>query len=270
MATPIPNYYQILGVPFAADFQAIKKAYRNLANTHHPDKNSGQDMDFALINEAYHVLKDPAKRQKYDVLYQQYYGIKNPYPFNTGSVLKNFGKQFGRFVKTAETIVSSGLDNLGKKPQLTIDFQTAMMGGDVVFEFLNKPVKVTLPKGLYTGAKIKLTIQHTPMWFVVDVITPSHITLDKKNVHLTCFLDVWQLALGETILVAYHTQSIQINLATVDVNQPITLAKQGIPALGNQTAGDLYIHLVVNKPDYHTLTDKQKQAFANLKQSFGL
>jgi molecular chaperone DnaJ len=64
------DYYQILGVSRDADLSAIKKAYRKLALKHHPDKNPG-DRDaeerFKEAAEAYSVLSDPDKRQRYDL-----------------------------------------------------------------------------------------------------------------------------------------------------------------------------------------------------------
>uniref|UniRef100_A0A7C9NUS0 J domain-containing protein n=1 Tax=Muribaculaceae bacterium Z82 TaxID=2304548 RepID=A0A7C9NUS0_9BACT len=60
-----PDYYQILGVPRTATAAEIKKAFRKLARTHHPDAG-GDEAKFKEINEAYEVLSDDKKRELYD------------------------------------------------------------------------------------------------------------------------------------------------------------------------------------------------------------
>ena len=63
------DYYSILGVKRDASEQEIKRAYRRLARKHHPDVNLGDksaEAKFKEINEAYEVLSDKEKRQKYD------------------------------------------------------------------------------------------------------------------------------------------------------------------------------------------------------------
>jgi len=63
------DYYQILGVSKQASSDELKKAFRKLAMTYHPDRNQGNkesEAKFKEINEAYDVLKDPQKRAAYD------------------------------------------------------------------------------------------------------------------------------------------------------------------------------------------------------------
>jgi molecular chaperone DnaJ len=60
------DYYEVLGVGKTASADEIKKAYRKAAVKHHPDKEGGDEAKFKEISEAYEVLGDNQKRQRYD------------------------------------------------------------------------------------------------------------------------------------------------------------------------------------------------------------
>ncbi|MEM1329627.1 MAG: molecular chaperone DnaJ [Planctomycetota bacterium] len=63
------DYYEVLGVEKTADADEIKRSYRRLAMKYHPDRNQGDaeaEAKFKDAAEAYEVLSDDAKRQRYD------------------------------------------------------------------------------------------------------------------------------------------------------------------------------------------------------------
>jgi molecular chaperone DnaJ len=63
------DYYEVMGLGSSASADEIKSAYRRLARQHHPDVNQGDsaaETRFKEINEAYEVLSNPEKRQRYD------------------------------------------------------------------------------------------------------------------------------------------------------------------------------------------------------------
>ena len=63
------DYYEVLGVSRDASQDEIKKAFKKLAIKYHPDKNQGNkeaEEKFKEVNEAFQVLSDPEKRQRYD------------------------------------------------------------------------------------------------------------------------------------------------------------------------------------------------------------
>jgi len=86
----MPNHYEVLGVEENADDSEIKKAYRSLSFKHHPDRcqdeNTGEIMQ--QLNEAYEVLRDPAKRQQYDAELHGMQGFHPGFPpgFGMGGI----------------------------------------------------------------------------------------------------------------------------------------------------------------------------------------
>lgn len=63
------DYYKILGIPYSADEQQIKKAYRQLVMQYHPDKNEDEQALalFREMQEAYEVLSHPQSKAQYDI-----------------------------------------------------------------------------------------------------------------------------------------------------------------------------------------------------------
>jgi len=164
------NYYEVLGVNESASSEEIKKAYRNLAKTYHPDANPGNkiaEARFKEIAEAYSVLSDSAKRKQYDQMRK--YGFAGARPGGGGysqgidfdlSDLFGSGFKSGRRSGSRQTPVDDffafgGLGDLfsqmferengfGQTSQrarrgedirvnLEIPFETAALGGKAVF-----------------------------------------------------------------------------------------------------------------------------------------
>jgi molecular chaperone DnaJ len=93
------DYYETLGVQKSASEEEMKKAYRKLALKYHPDRNPGNkeaEEKFKEAAEAYEVLGDPAKRQRYDQYGHD--GIRGTdfRPFtDVNDIFSTFGDIFG-------------------------------------------------------------------------------------------------------------------------------------------------------------------------------
>lgn len=78
------DYYAVLGIQYPSSLDEIKKAYRALSLKWHPDRNHGVDTSQKMIeiNEAYYILKDIDKKNRYDIEYNMYKVFENNTPYN--------------------------------------------------------------------------------------------------------------------------------------------------------------------------------------------
>ncbi len=101
MASVKRDYYEVLGVVKTADGEEIKRAYRRLAMKYHPDRNQGEghaaaEVKFKECAEAYEVLSDPQKRQRYDQ--HGFGGVSGQHDFShmdVGDIFSMFNDIFG-------------------------------------------------------------------------------------------------------------------------------------------------------------------------------
>ncbi|MBK9405107.1 MAG: molecular chaperone DnaJ [Ignavibacteria bacterium] len=94
------DYYEILSVGKTSTTDEIKSSYRKLAMKYHPDKNPGNaeaEEKFKELAEAYEILSDPGKRQRYDQFGHQ--GVNGgAHSFdNINDIFSQFGDIFGGF-----------------------------------------------------------------------------------------------------------------------------------------------------------------------------
>ena len=97
------DYYEVLGVEKSASADEIKKAYRKMAIKYHPDKNPGDkeaEEKFKEAAEAYDVLSNPDKKQRYDQFGHAGVGGAAGGGFNAGGfsmedIFSQFGDIFG-------------------------------------------------------------------------------------------------------------------------------------------------------------------------------
>lgn len=130
------DYYEVLGVEKTASDSEIKKAYRRLAMKYHPDKNQDNkeaEDKFKEASEAYEVLSDSAKRQRYDQF--GHAGVENSFgsggfSWDNFTHASDFEDIFGGFGGIFETLFGgrggfgggrrSQRDNRGEDLQISI------------------------------------------------------------------------------------------------------------------------------------------------------
>lgn len=197
MSVAYKDYYEILGVSKTATEQEIKSAYRKLAKKYHPDVNKtpGAEQKYKDVNEAYEVLHDPAKRQKYDALgpnweaAQQFGGQGGGFQgfggFPGGGVHMEFGDG-GGFSEFFQTIFGnmggsargfSASDLFGGRSRTArgedSEVQITLSLADVIAAPLKRSmtlsgaagtrtIEVNLPRGIREGSRLKLRGQGAP------------------------------------------------------------------------------------------------------------
>jgi curved DNA-binding protein len=186
------DYYKILGVDRKATQDEIKKAFRKLAMKYHPDQNKDNkqaEEKFKEINEAYEVLSDPKKRERYDQLGSSYAQWQqrggNPGNFNwsewyggQGAQVnpEDFGDIFGGFSDFFRVIFGGmpasgstqfrqatrpGARQVNRQPakleqKVQITLEEAYSGTQRILQVDDRRIEVKIPAGARNGTKIRV------------------------------------------------------------------------------------------------------------------
>ena len=229
MAVKFQDYYEILGVSRTATADEIKKAYRKLARKYHPDVNPGDktaEEKFKDVREAYDVLSDPEKRQRYDQLGANWKAGADftPPPGWEGGRVEygDFGDLFGA----------------GRGPGGFSDFFEALFGAR---------------RGPRAGASFAMRGQDVEATIALSLEEAHHgtthtITLQTTAVCPTCngsgVQDKQPCATCRGAGVVMRPKALDVTIpAGVRHGSVIRLAGQGEPGTGTAPAGDLLLHV---------------------------
>ena len=209
------DYYKILGVERSATQEEIKRAFRKLARTYHPDisKEAGAEARFKEISEANEVLSDAEKRAAYDQLGQQWQpgqDFRPPPNWDAGFEFSgaSSGRPGGEFSDFFDTLF--GGMRQGRHPS----------GSQAEFH----------ARGEDHHAKILIDLRES-----LEGATRT-LTLRKPAVD----------ADGH-VAIKDHTLNVTIPKGVTE-GQSIRLKGQGGPGIGRLPAGDLYLEIQFN-PD---------------------
>ncbi len=275
------DFYQVLGISKNSSQDEIKKAYRKLALTYHPDKNKSKEAEtkFKGINQAYEVLSDPKKKEAYDLygsdaFSQGGFQGQGPFegfggPFGTAQGRQARSGRYGPFTYTYTTSGEERADFGGfsdpfeifeqffggaspfsqrqRRPSysLTIDFMESMHGTTKKISIEGKDQTIKIPAGVDDGSRIRFADYD----IVLDVAKDLRFKREGSDIISEVKVPFYKAALGDTVNVP--TIDGQIKLRIPQGTQPDTvvrLKQRGAPHLRGSGRGDHYVKIEVIIP----------------------
>ena len=258
------DYYEALGLSKGASDDEIKKAFRRKAVEYHPDKQGGDEAKFKEINEAYEVLKDSNKRQRYDQFGHAGVGSSaasdggNPFAgfggqgqninfdfgdLGLGDILGSFfggGQQGGRRQARGQDIETT----------VELNFEEAVFGTEKELEFrLEDTCSHCKGTTAEPGYELKICDTCKGSGQVIKAIRTVFGNIQQQAICDTCKgtgkvpEKVCSVCRGKGT--EKKNQSIKLKIpAGIDDGATIRLREQG-EAVANGPKGDLYVHIRV-------------------------
>jgi DnaJ-class molecular chaperone len=275
------DYYSILGVARNASEREIKQAYRRLARQYHPDVNPGDksaEARFKEINEAYEVLSDKEKRQKYDQFGDQWQAPS--WDFSQGGTRVYFGEAdldslfddlLHGFRSSRQAQPRRGRDI---EYSVVVTLEEAYHGTTrTISRGDGKRLEVKIPPGVRDGSRVRLAGKggqgygraRGDLYLVISV--KPHPLFERRgdNLNVGVVVPLAVAMLGGEVEVPTLKGKLALKIPPETQNGRIfRLAGQGMPHLGNSSRGDLLARVKVVLPA--NLTQQEKELFKQLGQ----
>lgn len=302
MAVGYQDYYEALGVPRDASADEIRRAYRKLARTYHPDVNSdpGAEDRFKQVAEAYEVLRDPEKRERYDRLGRNWRagedvsgaagagaGFRAGQGFGAGGVDFGGGQDFSDFFENlfGGRRARAGADPFGTSSPfgtatrgadheavLDLSLEEAAAGGHRHLTLGDgRGYDVDIPKGVRDGQRIRLAGEGGAgadggptgdLFLRVRLAPHPRFRLDGRDLHVDVPVTPSQAALGARVAVPTLTGDARVRVpAGSSSGRVLRLRGEGMPD-PRGTPGDLYARVQIVVPK--TLTERQRELYEQL------
>jgi curved DNA-binding protein len=294
MALTYTDYYEVLGVPRDADQDAIRRAYRKLARKYHPDVNSDSDAEdrFKQLGEAYEVLSDPEKRERYDRLGanwrqqeqaapdvsfedffdRQDFGANDTrFEFSDDLFERLFGSRFGGGAGGWTSGPARGLD---REAALELSLEDALEGGRRRLTLDHREINVNFPAGVRDGQLIRLAGQGGPgrdggppgdLYLRIALrVHPKFRRRGENDLDVDLPVAPWQAALGATVPVQTLDGTTQLRVpAGSSSGRRLRLRGRGLPKSGSGR-GDLHAVVKITVPK--ELSDRERELYEELAE----
>lgn len=278
------DYYEVLGVAKGASADELKKAFRRAAIEHHPDKG-GDEAKFKEVNEAYEVLGNAEKRQRYDQFGHAGVGGAgaggNPFA-NGQSVNFDFG-DMGGFGDLFNSFFGGGFaqqrQRRGRDLQTMIElsFEEAIFGTEKEVRLSHNTsvkddkLKLKIPAGVDDGNTIRLRergehISDGPagdLFVQIRVRPHKQFTREGSLILSAIHLPMVDAALGTDVEVETVDGKITMKVpAGTQSGTDFKLSGHGVP-VGNDRRGAHIVTVLVDTPT--KLSKKQQQLLEEFK-----
>jgi curved DNA-binding protein len=266
------TYYHRLGIPYNADSDLIRRAYRSLARRYHPDHNPNDpeaEDRFKAINEAYQVLSDPEKRMLYDHYGEEwrYYTTatvstvnQSPGPFywdernrSTGPVSPPPHSDEDAPSQRDTTQETARVRHIHVSVRITLE--EAFHGAIRTYHEGSAQVDVTIPPGVETGTRLYVPgaggpgDEATPpgdLFLDVVVLPHAHFVRSNNDLRMSLRVHPELRARGGSIVLATLAQPVYLTIPPNTANGAVFRLKGlGMPHLYlPEQCGDLYVKVV--------------------------
>jgi curved DNA-binding protein len=298
MPVAFQDYYEALGVSRDASEDEIRQAYRRLARKYHPDinKESGAEDRFKQVSEAYEVLRDPEKRERYDRLganwragqdvsgaggFEEAFRAGDGFgdvrvEFGGGDFSDFFESVFGRRRGPGSARTGSdGFSMRGVDHEAILDLalEEAARGGKRWLSLgEGRSLEVDIPRGVRDGQRIRLAGEGGAgagggppgdLFLRVRLRPHPRFRVDGRDLYVDLAVSPWEAALGAEVPVPTLDGNAQVKVPPGSSSgRKLRLRGQGLPGSAGAQAGDLYAVLTIRVPS--KLTKKERELFEQL------
>ncbi len=272
------SLYETLEVSENASADEIKKSYRKLARKYHPDVNKDKDAEekFKEINAAYEVLSDPTKKQQYDQYGDSMFGGQNFHDFargqgagvNLDEILRQMFGQSGGFSSGGFGGFGGfqgGFDepDLDTQAQITIPFNTAILGGKQHISLNNDSFDIKIPEGIKDGQKIRAkgkgkSYQGRKGDLIIKINIAPSSEYERDDDNLTKYFDIpLKTALfgGKVEIKTIHKDITLKVPQNTKQNQKFRVKELGVLDRKSGTKGNLYLKANIILPKLEDLDE---------------